>query len=250
MNRTFIYKLLLLLITVLAVLPAIGQEDGFMTRVNLNDGSVIEGRLVEYVDGEYVRLNIGDNEITIKQSSIKNIKHFSRTNTKTYAFRETGMYNHTSFGLLPGFISAGNPALGMAVDHSVGYMFNRTVGAGLNIGITNYSAPISKEVFYSVAGEFRGYLLGRYLSPYYRLGAGYGFTHAGETFEEANGGFFLIPAIGFRLTGKKFANITTEIGLCFQDAYFKQQATNWWNRSLIEKDVRYQRFTIKFGLLF
>ena len=153
-------------------------------------------------------------------------------------------------GLLPGFISAGNPVVGMGVDHSVGYMFNKNVGAGLNLGIINYNAPLSKEVFYSLSAEFRGYVLNRYLSPYYLLRSGYGFTHAGETFDEANGGLFLNPAIGLRFTGKKYANFTAEIGLCFQNAYFKHRASDWWGRSVVEKDIRYQRFNIKFGILF
>lgn len=241
--------LLFLILTFLLVNSSVfGQLDDYITRVKLNDGSILEGRLTEYVDGEYIKMNIGESQITIKHSSIKSIKHKNLTSVKDYTFKEKGFYHHSSVGFLPGFISAGNPVLGLEIDHSSGYLFNRYAGAGLNLSVMNYD-PLSKEVCYTLAAELRGYLLNKYISPYYLLRSGYGFTHAGESFLEANGGFFINPAIGLRLTGKKTANVTVEIGLAFQKAHYKQQ-TEWWDRSVIEKDVIYQRFNLKLGILF
>lgn len=230
--------------------PVFGQNAGdeYVTEVKLKDGSVIEGRLTEYRDGEYIRLQIGEAEITIKFESIRQIKHKNRSVSRTYAFRETGWYHHTSAGVLPGFISAGNPVVGAEIDHSSGWLFNRNFGAGLHAGVSNYD-PQSAAVFYSLAGELTGFLMKQNFSPYYAIRSGYGFTRKGNTFVEASGGYFLHPALGFRFTGMKTANITAELGLAFQKGYFKQQ-TDWWDRSIIEKNVRYQRISMKIGILF
>lgn len=244
-RRTGILFLFLMLLTT-GVISA--QQDEYITKVKLKDGSELEGKLTEYVDGEYIKMNIGDNPITIKHSSIKSIKHKSLGKYREYAFRENGFYHHTSVGLLPGLISSGNPTIGLELDHSSGYLFNRYFGAGLNVGLMNYY-PLHQEVIYTLSAEARGYLLDQYFSPYYRLHTGYGFNIKGEDFLEADGGFFINPAMGIRLTGKKSVNITAEIGVNFQKAYYRYQ-TDWWDRSIIDKNVRYQRFMIKIGVLF
>lgn len=225
-----------------------GQHDNYLTRVKLKDGSVLEGRMTEFVEDEYIKMNIGESEITIKHSSIKSIKHQKARSLKEYKFREEGWYHHTSAGFLPGFISAGSPVLGVEIDHSSGFLFNRFLGAGINIAATAYN-PFHNESTYSLAGELRGYLLENYLSPYYAIRGGYAFVFGGDNFLEANGGYFVNPAIGLRLTGKNGPNLTAEIGLNFQDAHYKYE-TQWWDRSIIEKDVLYRRLTLKLGLLF
>lgn len=239
---------LTLLLTLVMIQFINAQQDEYITRVKLKDGSVLEGKLTEYVDGEYIKMNLGENQITINQSSIKSIKHTNLSAGRKYEFKEVGLYNHTSVGFLSGFISAGNPVLGIGIDHSTGYLFNKYAGAGLNFSVLNYD-PGYREVFYTLSAEFRGYIFSQKLSPYYLVRSGYGFAHGGESFLEADGGFYMNPAIGFRFTGKKSANFTAEIGLNFQNAHFKQQ-TDWWDRSILEKDVRYQRFNIKIGILF
>jgi len=243
-------KKVILILCLFAVAANFGfsQNDTFQTIVKLKDGSVFEGKLIEYKDGEFIKIKSGNQLITINHESIKNIKHRNQNYKKVYSFKETGLYLHTSFGFLPGYASANNPVLGLNLDHSTGYQLARSMGVGLNLGIANY-VPLSREVFYSLAAEIRGYFLQQNFSPYYLLKAGYGFTNKGNTFIEANGGLFLNPSIGFRLGGRKSANFTTEIGLSFQKGYFKQQS-DWWDRSIIEKDILYKRFNIKFGMLF
>lgn len=245
LKKTLILSMLFLLVgsTVL-----VGQQDAYLTKVKLNDGSVLEGRLTEYVDGEYIKMNIGESEITIKHSSIKSIRHEKARSPRDYKFREEGWYHHSSAGFLPGFISAGSPVLGVEIDHSSGYQLNRFLGAGINLAATAYN-PFHNESTYSIAGEVRGYLLENYLSPYYAIRGGYGFVMRGENFLEANGGYYINPAIGLRLTGKSRLNLTTEIGFNFQQAHFKYE-TEWWDRSIIEKDVLYRRLTLKLGILF
>jgi hypothetical protein len=246
--RGQITGLVLLIFLLLVSGRILAQQDEYITQVRLKDGSVLEGKMTEYVDGEYIRMDIGGSEITIRQSSVKYIKHKNLSSIREYAFQESGYYHHSSLGLMPGFISPGNAVLGATLDHSSGYLFNRYAGAGLNLGMMNYS-PFYGEVIYSLAAEFRGYLLGKYFSPYYLLRSGYGFNFKGERFLEADGGLFLNPAIGVRLTGKQSVNITAEIGLSFQHAHYRYE-TQWWDRSIIEKDVRYQRFIMKLGVLF
>lgn len=223
------------------------QMDSY-TIVKLQDGSIFEGQLIEYHDGDHIVLDIGNNQISIKAENIRSIKHKYNSIQKPYGFKEKGHYHNSSLGFLPGYFSGEMSSLGVALDHSSGYLFNRWFGAGLNIGIYNYDAE-SMEVIYSLAAEIRGYLLEKNITPYYVLKSGYGFNFKGQRFLETNGGLFVNPGLGLRFGGNNGANFTTEIGLVFQDAYFKQQS-GWWDRSVIEKDIRYQRFNLKFGILF
>jgi hypothetical protein len=248
MSKRLIGLGLFFILLLTAITASAQQNEGYITKVKLNDGSVLEGQMTEYVDGEYIKMNIGESQITIKQSSIRSITHKNLSNIRQYTFREIGYYHHSSIGLMPGFISSGNAVLGATLDHSSGYLFNRFAGAGLNLGIMNYDL-VSGEAIYSLAAEFRGYLLNQYFSPYYLVRSGYGFNFKGERFLDAEGGLFLNPAIGMRLTGKQSVNVTVEIGISFQNAYY-QYETQWWDQSIIEKDVRYQRFTMKLGVLF
>ena len=42
--------ILVVIITILAI-PLFGQQGDYVTRVKLKDGSILEGKLIEYVDG-------------------------------------------------------------------------------------------------------------------------------------------------------------------------------------------------------
>lgn len=223
------------------------QQDSY-TIVKLKDGSIFEGQLLEYYDGDYIVLDIGNNQINIKSDNIRSIKHKYLAKDRPYLFKTTGLYHNSSLGFLPGYLSGRTNVFGIELDHTSGYMFNRWLGVGLNLGIYNYSTE-SREILYSFAAEIRGYLLEKNISPYYSFKSGYGFNFKGNQFLDTGGGLFMNPGIGMRFGGSNSANFTLELGLVFQDAYFKQQS-DWWDRSILEKDVRYQRFNLKFGILF
>ena len=240
---------LLLLLIISAISIAKAQEYEYLTVVKLKDGSVLEGQMTEYREGEFIKMNIGQNDITIKFESIKHIKHKSLSSGNPYSFKEDGFYHHSSVAFLPGYVSVDNEVMGVGIDHTSGYLFNRWFGAGLNLGINNY-LPANRELFYTVAAEARGYLMKKNLSPYYVVRTGYGFAHKSARMIEAKGGYFLNPSIGLRFTAKRSFNLSTEIGVNFQNGYFKWQNDGWWDRSIFEKDVWYRRFNLKFGILF
>ena len=70
-------KKLLLILCLFTVAANFGfsQNDAFRTIVKLKDGSVFEGQLIEYKDGEFIKIKSGDQLITINHDSVKNIKH-------------------------------------------------------------------------------------------------------------------------------------------------------------------------------
>lgn len=242
-------RIFLLILSAFFLFEGTGLAQEYITIVKLKDGSIFEGQLLEYKDGEYIKMNLGQSEITIKYESIKTIKHKNLKFSNPYSFKETGFYHHTNLNLMPGYLSAGNGVLGIGIDHTSGYLFNRWIGAGLNLGLNNYN-PGSREVIYSLAAEARGYLLPRKISPYYVVRTGYGYAHKGVNFLKASGGFFFNPGIGLRFGTSEIANFMMELGVSFQDAFFVQESSGWWETAVLEKDVRYQRFTMKFGILF
>lgn len=251
MKSWLILGFLIIFITV----KGIAQNAEFISIVYLKDGSVLEGRMTEFRENQYIKMDLGGNEVTISYDSIQKIRHKSLSNkmNSIYKVREKGLYNQTSLGFLPGTISS-VASLGLELDHSAGYLFNRWLGLGLNLGVANYDEE-SNDIYYSLAGECRGYFLGKNSSPYYAMRLGYGFINKNETFLESNGGYFVNPALGYRFFSGNKISFMLETGLAFQKGYYKQDLNFWWwggttGQNYVEKDILYRRFSLKLGVLF
>ncbi|HAQ37040.1 MAG TPA: hypothetical protein DCX89_04340 [Saprospirales bacterium] len=231
------------------------QQNDFISIVYLKDGSVLEGKMTEFRENQFIKMDLGGNEVTISYASIQKIKHknLAARSASVYGFKEKGLYNQTSLGFLPGKVST-ESLVGLEFDHSIGYLLNRWLGLGLNLGLATYDQG-SNDIYYSVSGECRGYLLAKNFSPYYTLKGGYGFINADESFLEANGGYFFNPSLGYRFSGRSNVSFILEGGLTFQKGYYKQDLNSFWwggtrGSDFIEKDILYRRISIKMGVLF
>lgn len=231
------------------------QQNDFISIVYLKDGSVLEGKMIEFRENQYIKMDLGGNEVTISYSSIQKIKHKSLAarSGPVYSFRNKGLYNQTSLGFLPGRISS-ETVMGIELDHSLGYLLDRRLGFGLNLGIANYDQG-TNDIYYVLAGEVRGFLFEKNFSPYYAFKGGYGFIHMDETFIEANGGYYFNPSFGYRFSGSSNVSFALEGGLTFQKGYYKQDLSSFWwgvprGSDFVERDILYRRFTLKLGILF
>ncbi|MEN0006469.1 MAG: hypothetical protein AAF798_20115 [Bacteroidota bacterium] len=242
-------------------------------RVYLKNGSVFQGKLLDFEYGKTVRLELSNGEVLefLDEEITKVVQEIETGNValpfneeaiqesiddkkgilkkeKVYAFKEKGIYNVTYFANLNGR-NEGGIQVGFGAHHVLGYQFNRLVGVGVGFGVDTYSFG-DGETVYPLSIEYRSYLAKKRLSPYVSVSAGYGFAFASEEdgIDEAQGGWMIHPAIGYRLGASKGANVVIDLGYRFQDATFT--FVNEFNDSREVREQLYKRLTLRLGLLF
>ncbi|RME98363.1 MAG: hypothetical protein D6772_09110 [Bacteroidetes bacterium] len=246
------------------------------------DGSRSKGKILGYERGGNIRLQTTGN--TIYHFSDQEVIAISFNGGKAlarryrelafptkpieqiYAFREQGLFNHTSFAFTFGkstvYSSVSAPIFfpspeedlvqqttGFNVQHITGYQFNRWVGAGLGLAYDSYSLE-GGEAMLSVFAHYRAYLTKHIRAPYFGLSVGCGFPwlEQDKGFLESEGGFMLHPKLGIRLGASDQANFTMDLGYRWQDAYFVQEEP--FTRDILYRDILYCRLVFSLGLLF
>lgn len=172
-----------------------------------------------------------------------------------YHFNEQGWYHHTRIGMLIGqaYYGAENP--GLQIQHSSGRMFSKLLGLGLGTGVERFdvAADVSDAVIYPIFAELRGYLQPKNISPYYSLGAGWGFAgkSSGQRWgfqDDWRGGWMAQAEIGYRI-GNHFI---IHGGLRLQQKY-RDWTSNpgWWGAEGERGTDRilHKRFVLGVGLL-
>ena len=247
--------------------------------VRLRNGSVFRGKIIEEKGGEYYLLELeggdvlrldwdeidalteesdpgGYYEATSKMRAKKRSKAEFREEWRRereekrsiYAFKERGWYNVTYFSSIGGEQS-GEFQFGLGIHNVVGYMYNRKFGIGLGIGADTYSFQ-SGETIYPLYAEARGYLNKEFNSFYYALATGYGFAFKNKEEEilEARGGLMVHPSFGVRFGASEHTNMLLDFGWKLQKAHFMREFR--FTGEIEVKDVWYNRFTIRLGLIF
>jgi len=263
-----------------AAVQAQQKTDNTSHTITLKDGTVYQGIIQQYVEGEKLILQLGPNIVkTIKDKDIKKViqngaeasanaqvADAENKARKTYQFNESGFYFESNAQLMLGnsafFNTPENGKKINKVDPGIGaqliggYQINRFIGIGAGIGLDYYYLN-SGETLMPVFADVRGYLLKSNVSPMYKLQAGYGIAFLDEDrgMESAEGGWMWYPALGVRLGGAETANFTLDFGVKIQKANYIFNATNvnqWWNiRNVrIENDMVYRRFVVRTAILF
>lgn len=261
----------------ISVTPEVEENTKQIDKVILTNGSIFKGRIIESKEGDYVKLQLAGGDvlrleadeidtITKVEDDSKYPRNFNYNRRKNrvafkeewklarqekrniYAFKEKGIYNVTYFSSTSGE-SEGEFQFGLGLHNITGYQMNRLFGLGIGFGVDTYSFKTG-EVLYPVYLEGRGYLNKKINSPYYAVAAGYGFAfkNADEEILEADGGIMFHPSIGTRFGASEDTNILLDIGVKFQKARFVKEFIFSGERE--EKDVLYQRLTIRLGVIF
>jgi hypothetical protein len=266
-------KTLFFLLLCLNAAMVCGQENPVVIEdvVRLNDGSIYRGKIVESVPGNYTLLQIHDSvRIRLETRIVNRVwqKRYggpTEVHDHTYHFRERGLYNATSLGFLPGFeaqsiyyidyypgggqTSSQKFVLGITASHSIGYQFNRLLGAGGGIGFDynggSYYLPVMPLYL-----DVRGYLLPSYFSPYYNLMLGYGVAFKNNSgysdIQSTQGGLFFSPNIGIRMGGKSGTNWFLDCGLRFQSVSYDVSNSYVYDH----RAIKYCRYSIRTGIMF
>jgi len=219
--------------------------------VYLKKGLRIEGILIELRPGKFLKVELPNGDtLSIDDIDVKRY-YLPRLKTKAsraYEFREHGLYQVTTAGLIFNTVGASGGGIGgVELSTAFGYQHDRLLGGGVGVGADFYHAQ-SAEMIFPLFGEIRGYFLATPSTPYYVIRAGYGFAFANREagIQDARGGFMFNPAIGWRLGDRKGLKMTIDVGLKFQEATFMFRSGA--ERSTAE--LTYRRLNIRMGFLF
>ncbi len=223
--------------------------------LHLKKGLELRGTLISFTPGvETVLVSIYGDTTIVPEYLLKKVQYVQRYQvkekpmTRPYSFREKGLYHATSASVSFNTVSRDQGGLvGYAFSTVVGHQFKRLLGVGLGLGADFYT-PGADEKIFPLYGELRGYFLKQPVTPFYNLRVGYGFAFRNEDIGivSADGGYFLNPSLGYRLSGRNGMNVVLEMGLKFQKAAFERFEGS--ERSEIE--IFYKRLNVGLGFLF
>jgi hypothetical protein len=254
-----LWYLLFLFLVSAGINPLDAQQNGDdpdLICLYLKKGMILQGHLLEYKPGEYVKILSGRGHTLIIAD--EKIKRYTFPNQdseiiqlsgrRIYEFREQGFYQYTSLGLMMNTVTSNEGGeVGLQLAASFGFQHSRLLGFGLGLGADFYRAGSSEKIF-PVFGEVRGYFLRQPSTPYYVLRGGYGFAWKNEDAGVigARGGWMFNPSVGWRLGGGPALKMTLDVGLQFQHATFDYAI----GRDRANTVIDYMRLNVRMGFLF
>lgn len=246
----------LLIIFLLSSICLIGQEvpqkaGETMDLVKLNNGSILEGRIVAIVPGEHIVFVTNSGiEVRIEEGQYQRFyqKKVRNKMKGSYEFDEKGFYHAYTFGLIMNTVSENQGGLvGFEMAGSAGHQFSRWLGIGGGISADYYHRRAGETIF-PIFLEWRGYTSPQPATTYFTVRAGYGIAYRNEDagIRSAEGGWMVNPVVGWRFSGRKGMNLTLDVGIKMQKAAFEYRV--WSDRS--DVDLLYRRLNARVGLLF
>ena len=218
----------------------------------LRGGTILQGKVLEYnLDSNLVFTTWGGATMTIPAGAVLKVKQRcprGKRLPQSYDFKEQGLYNATRVGTLVGQTYFGDNTTGFNFYHSIGWMFNRWVGAGIGGGVEMFNPEGGEPATYPVFAEVRGYLLAKNTTPFYALGGGWGFAGKNSnsswgSADEWRGGWMAKAQLGYRL-GNHF---TAYGGLSFQKKTRVWNST--WGGEWGQDRILHKRLELGIGLL-
>lgn len=251
-------NILIILILSLLQTVAFSQEIASSTRtkdlIYLKDGSTLRGTIIEQIPNQYVKIGIaGGAVVKVSMSEVKRIK----ADKGNYVFNEDGSnskvkgfytgYNiQAMLGQASGSEFEQRLVVGVGIQYSLGYQFNKYAALGGGFGLQLYD-----RVFGDVFVQARGFLPMGKITPTIALDAGYGvplvLSGIGNAATQQRGGISMRPSLGLRIATRNRADILVDVGYQFQ--HFTS-TSNWGWGSTDEFDVWYKRMSFRAGWLF
>jgi hypothetical protein len=221
----------------------------------LKNGSVFYGQLKKYdldgvnfltTDSLLIILPAANVEKVVMGKPTKAPKNYA---SKPYAFRERGIYNSLAFTANFGRTQI-EPVLGVGVQNTTGFQFNRFIGLGGFVGYENYYVIGGQLSALSLGIETRGYFSKTNLSFYHSTLLGWGTpveVSENYSFSEKKGGIYVQPALGLRFGGSARLNFFAELGFKWHQMGFKHSPHSDYSSVW---DITYRRWVLKAGILF
>ena len=248
-----LFKLLAFSYFFCAVPLAAQQNAGDCTDiVYLKSGSILRGQITEQTaDGNIIFTTWSGMKMNLPAATVKKIVQKCKKEkraAKEYDFKEHGLYNATRLGTLIGQTYYGDNTTGFTLYHSIGWMFNRWVGAGIGGGVEMFNPDSGEPATYPIFAEVRGYLLAKNMAPFYTVSGGWAFTGKNSSENWGNidaweGGWMAKAHIGYRL-GNHFS--------VFGGLSFQKKTRTWdstWGGEWGQDRILHKRLELGIGLL-
>ncbi len=195
-------------------------------QVNLKNGSIIRGEIIETNDSLIKIRTKDDNVWSYKTEELESSQPYNPN------WHNSKIYNSTSIGIMP----SDDPNISFQVIN--GYVLNKHWNFGIGLGLDrigwNSYAPLFLEAKYNL-GQQKS-------TPYFSVMAGYELSLS-NTFE--NGGFTTGAKFGLDHFFTPHIGITTNIG--YRYAYLKTQ-NGWWDDFVEIREIN--RLEFRLGLIF
>jgi hypothetical protein len=240
---------------------ALSQSVG---EIDLKDGTVIRGQIVEFKYPSHVLVKAGDTTVRFEWKDILRVNFDNRVSAPTpvaekpeYLFKDSAFYGTLSpIGLNFGVDQWTDLVAAYSIDAGLGYSFNRRLNIGLNVGHDMYIQWPNYGFFTTTVHTFSR-LRGESFTPTMGLIAGYGlptihpFTRDDESMQ---GGLLINPSFGIMKTFRKHASWYANVGYKWQWASAREVGSFWngnqWVETTSDIKMRFNRLDFRFGFIF
>jgi len=231
-------------------------EPEYRDLVVLKNGSKIFGELIDYQVGQSVIVKLKNGSVlTFNEDFVTHVEVYTgkEKHKSEYSFKTSDVYHGLSISTMPGGSRYQDyPALGFGVQYSAVYSFSNLAILGAGLGIDYYDYGFD-EIFFPFFLDFSSYMIKKPVSPFFRFQGGYSMIYSkNENLIDKTGGLMMNPAVGLKLQGKYGINYMFDIGFKFQDAKFtyRNNVGWWWPPGIVNREMRFIRTTLRFGILF
>ena len=230
-------------------------EPAYRDMVELKNRSKIYGELIDYKPGESVLIRLKNGSVlTFNDDFVTRVEVYTgkEKHEAEYSFKPRKIYHGFNFSTMPGGNkSQESPGLGFGFQYSAAYSFSNLAHVGAGLGLDNYEYGFD-EVFFPFFFEFSAYLIKRPVSPFLRFQGGYSMIYSkNENLIDKAGGLMMNPSIGLKFQGNYGINYLFDIGFKYQDAKFTYRNSSWqWPVGIVNREIRFIRTTLRFGILF
>lgn len=247
MRKFSIISLLFTIIFFVSFSTSFGQKNREDV-VFLKDGSIIRGKIIEYMTNTHVKIETRDNSIWVfKHNKIDKIAFDKGKTNNGPSNLKTGYYNLTDMGVLIGTGNNNNSAP-FSIMMVNGYRFNPHISSGLGVGIEFFSTPVI-PLYIDTRYDFYD----RSISPFAYLKGGYSFQ-VGENnsyyYEKisSKGGLMFGVGVGIRVSLGEKSQLIAGLGYRFQKldySYYDE-----WTDDDINRMEKFNRLAIRVGFVF
>lgn len=185
------------------------QQPPTYARVILTNGALVKGYVGKSIDNDHFKIIFpGDSsyEMHIRIDMIKKLEFRKQRTARRVAFVDSadssqpGIFHSISFGVM-----VGENNVGISLANENGYRINDHFALGIGLNYDRYDQASALPIYVTA----RAYVNNKRVSPYYFVGAGYGFGWLNTEFNtttihkpEFRGGLYGQTGVGYEFLGK------------------------------------------------
>lgn len=248
----------------------LSAQSTYPDMVLLKNGSMLRCKILEYKLNDVIKLEIQGGSVLVYQSDevaeIKKEYNFKGNEVEKTLLKHSysdELYFAFYMNIIGGYIERNSltggaldyPTIGIGTKFSMGKSVNRHLMLGGGIAWARMDNYFMYSSHLPIFAEVRGDILKKNNSLYYSLGLGYNFvvqrksvSWSGCIMTDANGGFFVNPAIGLRFASIYKTHFCIEFNYAIHSAGYSFTGRN--GELIGPTKNLFIRPTLSFGFLF